>query len=36
MGYLLDPEQVRQAIGQIVREQKVSGMDIVCFAPPTT
>lgn len=32
--YLLDPEQVRHAMGQIVREQKVSGIDIVCFAPP--
>ena len=32
--YLLDPEEVRRAFGQIVREQKVSGIDIVCFAPP--
>src|SRR5262249_19349692 len=32
--YLLDPEDVRRAFGQIVREQKVSGIDIVCFAPP--
>jgi arginase family enzyme len=32
--YLLDPDDVRLAFGQIVREQKVSGIDIVCFAPP--
>jgi hypothetical protein len=32
--YLLDPEDVRRAFGQIVRDQKVSGIDIVCFAPP--
>jgi arginase len=32
--YLLDPDDVRKALAQIVREQKVSGIDIVCFAPP--
>ena len=32
--YLLDPEDVRRALGQIVRERNVSGIDIVCFAPP--
>lgn len=32
--YLLEPNDVRKAIGQIVRGQKVSGVDIVCFAPP--